>query len=204
MVEKTMDPHDVAKSYDNLADHWNGDSFHRENGMDPHRRALQFVEARGSAIDIGCGSSGRFIDLLLSEGFETEGLDLSAEMLRLAKERHPSVPFHHADICTWEPEKRYDFITAWDSIWHAPLAQHEAILSKLCNALTDNGVLIFTSGAVDEPGDTDNPCMGQPMYHAAPGIPALLNIIAANRCIVRHLELDQWPEKHLYLIVQKV
>jgi len=35
------------------------------------------------------------------------------------------------------------------------------------------------------------------------GIPALLKIIDRCGCVCRHLEYDQYPENHLYLIVQK-
>ena len=201
-----MTPQETAQSYNNLASHWNGGKFNRENGIPQHQRALRFSKKKESAIDIGCGSSGRIIELLLSEGFEVEGLDISPEMLRLAKERNPDQDFHLADICEWSFPKQYDFISAWDSIWHAPLQQHESILKKLCDGLKNEGILIFTSGGVDEPQDGSNPFLGQPLYHAALGIPNLLRIIAENNCICRHLEYDQKHagEGHLYLIVQKV
>lgn len=80
-----MTPPETAASYDRIAEHWNSDTFDRENGIRQHRRALQFAPGSGSAIDIGCGASGRIIDLLLPEGFSVEGLDISAEMLRLAR-----------------------------------------------------------------------------------------------------------------------
>jgi SAM-dependent methyltransferase len=199
-----MTPQQVAQSYDQIASIWNSDGFHRANGIPQHERAIRFCADKQTrtAIDIGCGSSGRIIDLLLKQGFEVEGLDISTEMLNLAKQRHPEVTFHQADICTWEFPQKYDFISAWDSIWHAPLAEHEKILRKLCDALNGGGVLIFTSGGVDQPGDTTNPCEGQPMYHAALGIPKLLDVISQQGCICRHLEYDQHPELHVYLIVQ--
>ncbi|BCX46154.1 methyltransferase type 11 [Haloferula helveola] len=198
-----MKPEDVAASYDRLASHWDGDLFHRENGIAQHRRALAFLDHRGRAIDIGCGSSGRIVDLLLSEGFDTEALDISTEMLALARRRHPDLTFHHADICKWTPPGLYDFVSAWDSIWHVPMDEQEPVLRKLFNALSPGGICIFTSGGLDEPSDTDNPCMGEPMYTAAPGIPALLEAVSDCGCVCRHLEYDQFPEKHLYLIVQK-
>jgi len=204
--QKRMTPQETAQSYDNLASHWNGDKFNRENGISQHQRALRFSKNKESATDIGCESNGRIIELLLSEGFEVEGLDISPEMIRLAQERNPDQVFHLADICEWEFPKQYDFISAWDSIWHAPLAQHEAILKKLCDGLKEEGILIFTSGGVDEPGDGTNPCLEQPLYHAALGIPKLLEIVSENECVCRHLEYDQQPEQggHLYLIIQKV
>jgi SAM-dependent methyltransferase len=141
---------------------------------------------------------------MISEGFDAEGLDVSTEMIRMAKQRHPDVVFHQADICSWLFPKKYDLISAWDSIWHAPLVEHEAILRKLCAALSQGGILIFTTGGVDNPEEVTNPCMGQPLYHAALGIPRILKIFAECGCICRHLEYDQYPELHLYLIIQRV
>ena len=198
-----MNPQQTAKSYDKLASHWNGDEFNRSNGIAQHKRAFRFTGRKQNAIDVGCGSSGRIIDLLISEGFEAEGLDISPEMIRLAKHRHPDVIFYLADICGWDFPKKYDFISAWDSIWHVPLAEQEGILKKLCDGLSQGGILIFTSGGLDQPGDVTNPCMGEPLYHAALGIPRLLEIVFEQGCICRHLEYDQHPELHLYLIVQK-
>lgn len=94
-----MNPDDIAASYDKIASYWDGPEFNRDNGIAQHQRALQFCAGSGMALDVGCGSSGRLIDLLLGRGFTVEGLDFSAEMLRLARLRHPEVTFHRADIC---------------------------------------------------------------------------------------------------------
>jgi len=198
-----MDPLQTAANYDLLASHWAREGFIRENGIAQHERAIRLLGRTGRAIDVGCGSSGRIIGLLLGHGFAVEGLDFSNEMLAHAKKKHPGVVFHHADICIWKPTASYDFISAWDSIWHIPLAQQESVLRKLCAALTPRGVLIFTTGAVDTPGEVTNPCEGQPLYHAALGVSQTLRLIDQFGCVCRHLEQDQFPEKHLYLIVQK-
>ena len=202
-----MDTSQTAAAYDAIADHWNGDDFNRENGISQHRRALRFCEEEGNAIDIGCGSSGRILDLLIESGFEAEGLDISAEMIRLARLRHPDVSFHHADIVDWDMPRNYDFISAWDSIWHVPLDKQPDVISKLLNGLSPGGVFITTSGGIDDPDEVTNPCHGQPLYHSALGIPKLLALVEANGCICRHLEYDQperdGPGKHLCLIVQQ-
>ena len=67
---------------------------------------------------------GRLIELLTSQRFTVEGVDVSAQMIAIAQQRHPNVVFHHADICQWVLPRRYDFITAWDSIWHVPLGHY--------------------------------------------------------------------------------
>ena len=202
-----MNPQEIAKSYNALADHWNGDKFHRENGIPQHERAIRFSSKSGAAIDIGCGSSGRIIDLLLVNGFDVEGLDISEEMLDHARTRHPEVEFHLADIVSWDLPKKYHFISAWDSVWHVPMKHQEPVLRKLCEGLEKDGVLIYTSGGTDEPGEVSNPFLGQPLYHAAIGIPKLLEIVHDENCVCRHLEYDQAHKddigKHLYLIIQK-
>ena len=199
-----MEPGQTASNYDKIAHHWASGVFPAENGIAQHVRAIRFSRGSGLAIDIGCGSSGRIIDLLQSHGFEVEGLDFSSTMLAFAKTQHPNVRFHHADICSWEFPKQYDFISAWDSVWHVPLDRQPAVLAKLCAGLKPGGVLIFTSGGVDEPGEVTNPCHGQPLYHAALGVPKLLRLLDSFGCVCRHLEYDQHPELHLYLIVQKL
>lgn len=155
-------------------------------------------------MDVGCGSSGRIVELMLEHGFEVEGLDSSTEMLNYAKSRHPDVVFHHADICDWQFSESYAFISAWDSIWHVPLGLQESVLRKLFGALAKGGIIIFTSGAVDEAGESSNPCLGQELYHAALGVPTLLSLLNECGCVCRHLENDDWPDRHLYIIAQRI
>ena len=165
-----MLPAQVAESYDRIAARWASPSFDRSQGMAQHKRALGFTSHRGAALDVGCGSSGRFLDLFGSEGFAAEGLDISSEMLRLAREAYPQFTFHQADICDWTAQTSYDFISAWDSIWHVPLPKQHYVLLKLCAALSIGGATIFTAGGVETPGEVQDAHMGLPMYHASLGV----------------------------------
>ena len=194
---------EIAASYDALAQQWASSEFNRADGVAAHRRALQFVRHRRVALDGGCGSSGRLVDLLIAEGFEVEGLDLSEEMIRLARLRHPKVVFHHTDVCSWLPTREYDFITAWDSIWHVLLGSQRDVLSKLCSALAPGGIIIFTAGGLDEPSETRDSHMGVPMYHATIGIPEIFRTLHESACVCRHFEYDQHPELHVYIVAQK-
>jgi len=198
-----MNPSAIACSYDQIADHWNSDAFPRANGIEQHERALSFLKERRHALDIGCGSSGRIIDLLIEHGLQVDGLDLSQRMLELARARHPEVSFHHADICTWPFPREYDFISAWDSIWHLPLGEQGPVLRKILQGLSPGGVCIFTTGGLDAPSEKIDATMGAPMYYSVLGIPDTLALVSDEGCVCRHLEYDQYPELHLYLIVQK-
>ncbi len=119
---RPMQPAETARSYDEIAHQWLEPHL-ETNGMRQHEHALKFRRQQGGrALDVGCGCHGRFIRLLTQHGYLTEGLDISARMLDLARQRHPGVVFHHADVCQWQPPGEYEFISAWDSIWHVPLA----------------------------------------------------------------------------------
>ena len=95
-----MDPEATGRSYDQIARKWQ-ELSNKSYGVAAYERAIKFTKNRGPALDIGCGSEGRMMDLLLKHGFQPEGLDVSAEMIALARTRFPNVPFHHADISQW-------------------------------------------------------------------------------------------------------
>jgi SAM-dependent methyltransferase len=198
-----MNPTEIGQAYDQLAEQWNSDAFPRHNGIAPHERAIAFCRQKRHALDVGCGSSGRIVDVLTSHGFGVDGVDVSTRMIDLARRRHPDVAFHHADVCEWTLPRRYDLISAWDSIWHVPLTGLEPLLAKLMRALAPGGVFIFTTGGVDSPGESVDSTMGPRVYYSALGIPRTLEVISECGCICRHLEYDQHPESHLYVIAQR-
>jgi SAM-dependent methyltransferase len=195
----SMTPEQVAASYDQIAEMFFDLSTY---GFAQIERAVGFVPNRDWALDVGCGA-GRCLELLARHGFHSDGIDLSTAMIALARERQPKVRLFHADICYWELSRSYDLIVAWDSVWHVPLGQQEAVLKKLCRGLSPGGVLVFTTGGTDAPSEKQNACMGPPMYHAALGITKTLQVLAESGCACRHLEYDQYPEDHVYLIAQK-
>ncbi len=58
-------------------------------------------------------------------------------------------------------------------------------------------------GGMDEPGEVQDAHMGVPMYTATLGIPQTLKLLAEFGCVCRHLEYDQFPQLHAYVIAQK-
>jgi SAM-dependent methyltransferase len=197
-----MSPSELARSYDDIAHVWQEPHI-QTNGITQLERALSFTTQQRHALDIGCGSSGRFLDRLLQHGFQAEGLDVSERMLTLARQKHPGLMFHQADISAWEFPRSYDFISAWDSIWHLPLSAQEPVMQKICAALSPGGVFLFTTGGLDEPTEKTDSSMGPPLHYSVLGIPHTLALLTQCGCICRHLEYDQLHEKHLYIIAQK-
>jgi SAM-dependent methyltransferase len=76
-------------------------------------RLAEMIRARvpgaRSLLDVGCGT-GRHVELLASE-FEVAGADLSPELLAVARERCPGVPFHEADMADFDLGRRFDVVT---------------------------------------------------------------------------------------------
>ena len=198
-----MNPSDIGKAYDEITHLWESDKFNRSNGMEQHKRAISFSENTGAALDIGCGCTGRFIGLLIDKGFTPEGLDISEKKISLAKKKHPEITFYHKNICSWPIPKKYDFITAWDSIWHIPLEEQENVFTKIVHSLNKGGIFIFSFGGTDEPSDHKDSFMGPEVYYSTLGTNGFLSLLMGLGCICKHLEFDQYPEFHTYIIVQK-
>lgn len=195
----------IASAYDLLAERWMDEAFERSNGMRQHAHALSFLgEPReGWALNAGCGCNTRFNALMRGRGLRIEGIDISERMLALARAADPDVLLHHADLCAWQPERSYRFISAWDSIWHVRLDRQRPLMLKLMRTLEAGGVFIFSAGGLDQPSEHVDAAMGPEVYYGTLGIPGLIELIGDAGCTLRHLEFDQHPEKHLCIVVQR-
>ncbi|MEA5467210.1 class I SAM-dependent DNA methyltransferase [Leptothoe sp. PORK10 BA2] len=199
-----MHPEHTAARYDRIAQWWQTQHQASLYGIPQLERAIQFTLKKQLALDIGCGSSGRFIKVLSKHGFQVEGLDISSEMIDLAKQLHPSITFYRADICCWNPPlKLYSLIVAWDSTFHLPLDMQEPVTKKLCDALEPGGVLMFTCGGGHRGGEISGTFQGQDFEYSTLGVNAFLKILDERQCTCLHLEYEQYPENHVYIIAQK-
>lgn len=196
-----MKPSVLGEKYDKIAQWWNDRHIDSGYGVEQFKKAVGYTAGGGSALDVGCGAGGRFVRILQSNGYKVTGVDVSAEMVRLASLNHPQEVFIHQDICSWETSQKFNFIVAWDSIFHLPLDMHEPVLAKLCQLLDDDGVLIYTFG--DGTGGGTSEWRGDSFYHSTIGITENIQILLDNGLSLLHLELDQYPETHVYAIAIK-
>ncbi len=196
-----MDPTLLGKKYDKIAASWHEQHDNSDYGVAQFERAVSFRSEGGAALDVGCGSGGRFVRILKNHGYRVTGLDVSVEMIKLASANHPRESFIRQDICTWETTDRFDFIVAWDSIFHLPLDKQHGVVEKLCQMLSKDGVLIYTFGNAS--GDHTDTWHGDTFYYSSIGIDENVRILMDNGLSVLDLELDQYPEKHVYVISQK-
>lgn len=94
------------------------------------------------ALDIGCGA-GEFARLLAKRSENVLALDLSPEMVRVAKERSQgwaNIDFHVGDVLDCEfPAAHFDCIASIATLHHLPMS---IMLLKLRNALKAGGVFL--------------------------------------------------------------
>ena len=202
-----MHPQETAARYDNIAQWWQTQHQDSQYGLRQLERAIQFIDQTRQpklALEVGCGSSGRFIEQLRNRKFQVEGLDISTAMIDLARQLHPEVTFYRTDICEWNPSKSYSLIVAWDSTFHLPLDQQAPVLKKLCTALEDRGILMFTCGGGHQAREVAGTFQGQDFEYSTLGIDAFLRLLSDCHCTCLHLEYDQYPENHVYVIAQKI
>ena len=197
-----MDPSKLGKKYDKIAQWWHDQYFNSEYGVQQFSTAIGFTSGSGKALDVGCGAGGRFVRIMEKNGLSVTGIDVSEEMIKLASKNHPQHVFLHQDICHWEAEEAFDFIVAWDSIFHLPLAMQAPVVTKLCNLLSSNGVLMYTFGN-DYGEHTDN-WHDDTFYYSTIGINKNISLLMKNGLSIMHLELDQYPEKHVYVIAKRI
>lgn len=108
-----------------------------------HNSLLQHVpENCGNALEIGCGT-GAFARALAKRCRRVVGLDLSAEMIRVARARSAqfeNLEFELADAMTWGfPKSHFDFVCSIATLHH--LEQRE-LLRKIKDSLKPGGVLV--------------------------------------------------------------
>jgi SAM-dependent methyltransferase len=57
-------------------------------------------------LDVACGTGGHLA--YLKAHYHVEGLDLDPQMLAIARERHPDVTLHEADMASFELGEKFD------------------------------------------------------------------------------------------------
>lgn len=196
-----MHPEELGQKYNKISKIYQKELKDSKYGLSQLQRAIDFSSKSGAALDVGCGAGGRIINALESSGFSVLGIDVASSMIDLAKVSHPNARFEVADISNWKSTQAFNFIVAWDSLFHLPLDLQKPVLNKLAKLLAPGGVLIYTFGnAVGEHIDSWH---NDTFYYSSVGINQNIEVLLNCGLSVMHLELDQYPEKHVYAIATK-
>ena len=76
-----------------------------------------YLHSKGTALDIGC-ASGDFLEILRTEGWDIEGIELDPAMFKDLEEK--KIAYFPDVFEKFETSKKYDLITLFDVMEHLP------------------------------------------------------------------------------------
>ena len=99
-----------------------------------------------ACLDFACGT-GRIVELLSPFAEHSNGVDLSASMLQVARDRLQSIEFVEADITRDDllTDRQFDLITAFRFFPRAEPALRQEALTTIRKHLKPGGVLVFNN-----------------------------------------------------------
>lgn len=121
-------------------------------------RSLEWVisklPAKATIVDVGCGTGKPACEMLAEAGHQVTGIDITPDMIELAKKQVPRATFVVADSRTWEPSQgeSFDGVVSYFS-WIAGMKQNDirTFFRRAYGWLKPGGYFIF--GTVTVPGE---------------------------------------------------
>ena len=148
-------PHElVAAGYDGLAIRWDAWSAEiwpplRETYV---TRFLELLPDQPDVLELGCGT-GVPVAAMLADRSSYHGVDVSPQMIALARRQVPAGRFQVADMREFTaPRSSVDGVVALYSIVHVPRRDHAALFRSIHGWLRPGGWFLAALHARDEEG----------------------------------------------------
>ena len=140
-----MNKQDIMHFFDRLAPQWDADMIRSDEiistildgaGVKPGVRVL----------DVACGTGVLIPDYLARDAAAVTGVDISREMVKIAREKFPQehVQFLCQDVETMEAAEAYDVIMVYNAFPHFP--DPENLIRSLSAMLKPGGTLTVAHG----------------------------------------------------------
>src|ERR1700730_1388985 len=137
----------LAKVYDALY----GFKNYEAEAKRLHEIIAEKKTSPGNALlDVACGTGTHLS--FLQKYYSVEGIDLTPEMLEVARTRHPQIAFCEGDMRTFDLGRRFDVVTClFSSIGYLKSPQElRAAIINMARHLQPGGVLIVEPWLTDE------------------------------------------------------
>jgi SAM-dependent methyltransferase len=174
-------------------------------------RFAEAARGRGWVADLGCGP-GHVSKYLREQGVSVIGVDLSAEMIKVAGNLSPGIDFRVGDM------RRLDFddaslagVVAFYSIVHFDSEELDVVFREVRRVLRQDGLALISFHIGDDVVHVDD-LFGAPVsldfrFH----VPSV--VIEALRCaqlaVIEHVEREpyegaEYPSRRCYLLARAV
>lgn len=147
----------IIPTYNKIADTYTRQYFNDLTDLPYIDKFINKISQGAKILDIGCGP-GTFTKYLREKGFDVQGIDLSEEMIKIARRKIPDVDFKLMDMRKLEfEENSFDALLAAYSLIHIPSEEIPHTLKGFFKILKPGGsIMIIAQGGeadriVDEP-----------------------------------------------------
>lgn len=128
----------------------------------------RYKSAPKSILDVACGT-GNVSEVLADRGYDVTGIDLSVDMINVAKSKQPvRVDYYAQGIAQLNLHKRFDAaVSLFDSLNYVTDASELALgMRKVYEHLEDNGLFIFDVNTIYalENHFFDRGCLSEDVY----------------------------------------
>ena len=160
-----------------------------------------FKEENLNILEIGCGN-GRDAQEILKHSHNYIGIDISEELIKIAKSSVPHGQFEVHDVEEYNFPTNLDIILAFASLIHINKENLLSILGKAQKALNDNGLLFLSLKYGDYHEETKIDEFGTRTYYFY--TPEIISELAGDRFKVIYQDTqDLRGQKWFTIILQK-
>ena len=138
-----MNKQDVISFFDRLAPQWDADMIRNDDIIGKILDAAQ-VTAGADVLDVACGTGVLFPDYLARDVRTLTAVDISPEMVKIAREKFPQVQVYCADVEEVDLGKRFDCVVVYNAFPHFP--NPERLIAVLSDMLKPGGTLTVAHG----------------------------------------------------------
>ncbi|MBK8395540.1 MAG: class I SAM-dependent methyltransferase [Leptospiraceae bacterium] len=165
-----------------------------------------------SVLELGCGP-GNITKYIYKKrnDLSIEGIDISSNMINLAKKNNPSCKFFVSDIRKFNAsENKYSGIISGFSLPYLSISETENLIPKLFESLKKNGILYlsFVEGNPNDSGIKRGKD-GRQLYFFYHDIEIISNILLKNKFKINkffkldYINNDKSVDKHIILSLKK-
>ena len=138
-----MNKQDVISFFDRMAPQWDADMIRNDDIIGKILDAAQ-VTAGADVLDVACGTGVLFPDYLARDVRMLTAVDISSEMVKIAREKFPRVQVYCADVEEVDLGKKFDCVVVYNAFPHFP--NPERLIAVLSDMLKPGGTLTVAHG----------------------------------------------------------